>query len=63
MNFEKIKDGDLFEEFCKDILADMENIRIITPPSRGADFGKDILIETTSIGALGETKVQKYVVE
>ncbi|MDY0096413.1 MAG: restriction endonuclease [Candidatus Vecturithrix sp.] len=48
---------DTFELFARDFLAFM-GYKIITDPDRGADGGKDLIVEESRTGVGGETKVK-----
>lgn len=48
---------DTFELFARDFLEYL-GYRTLISPNRGADGGKDLLVEETRIGVGGETKVR-----
>jgi len=48
---------DTFELFARDFL-EMLGYKIISPPNRGADRGKDIIVEETRRGVGGESRIR-----
>ena len=64
LNFKEIPEAhiasglqDTFELFARDFL-DFMGYRIITDPDRGADGGKDLIVEESRTGVGGETKIK-----
>lgn len=47
---------DAFELFARDFFADILKFNILSEPNRGADGGKDILVEERQTGTLSESK-------
>lgn len=52
-----IGEQDTFELFARDFFAEILKFKILSEPSRGADGGKDILVEERQMGTLSENKV------
>jgi hypothetical protein len=63
INFKEISlptvgaDRDQFEMFARDFL-ELRGFKIITGPDRGADGGRDLVVEETRTGITGETKIR-----
>lgn len=48
---------DSFEHFARDFFEDVLGFRVLSEPCRGADCGKDILLEELQAGSLSESKI------
>jgi hypothetical protein len=53
VDFAEIADGETRELFASEFLASI-GFSIVSPPSRGPDLGKDLLISETISGRLGD---------
>jgi hypothetical protein len=53
INFAEIASGDKWEDFARDFLEEL-GFQIESPPSRGPDLGKDLLISERLAGKLGK---------
>lgn len=49
---------DTFELFARDFISEILGFKIISQPNRGADEGKDILVEEIQYGTLSESRVR-----
>lgn len=47
---------DAFELFARDFFTDILRFKVLSEPSRGADGGKDILVEERQLGTLSESR-------
>lgn len=54
IDFTEIQSGEVWELFARDFLAEL-GLAVESPPDRGADQGKDLLVQEDRTGSLGNT--------
>ncbi len=62
LDFTLIETGEEFEQFCEELLL-KKGIEIISKPSRGPDYGVDILANVTVFDNLGIKEKQRVLIE
>ncbi len=62
LDFTLIENGEEFEQLCEDILRN-KGIEIITKPSRGPDFGVDIIATITVTDNIGISEKHRILIE